>query len=320
MVREGSLRAPSRRTPQAVILSDMHGRRITIGALAALAALPAGTALAATINGGPGNERLRGTNVADVIDGNGRQRPDQGLRRRRPAHRRARQRPRLRRPRQRHHRRRPGQRRPRRRPRRRHGHRRRPNAGDLTSYDRLFGGSGQRQPDAAATPATASSAAPATTPRPATAAATGWPAAPATTPRTAGAGNDDDLRQPRHGHDQRRRRQRHPLGDGALRRAPGPGDQVGDTLDGGTGNDRFRTRDGEVDRITCGDGNDRALLGSVRRHHRRDGRERERLVRARRPQGAAQQRVGARGGAGGACGAQPDGLRLGRSAWGVARR
>ena len=47
----------------------MHGRRITIGALAALAALPAGTALAATITGGPGNERLRGTNVADVIDG-----------------------------------------------------------------------------------------------------------------------------------------------------------------------------------------------------------------------------------------------------------
>ena len=41
---------------------------------------------------------------------------------------------------------------------------------------------------------------------------------------------------------------------------PGPGgevDQVGDTLDGGTGNDVFRTRDGEVDRITCGDGNDR---------------------------------------------------------------
>jgi hypothetical protein len=37
-------------------------------------------------------------------------------------------------------------------------------------------------------------------------------------------------------------------------------DQVGDTLDGGNGNDRFRTRDGEVDRITCGPGFDRAFL------------------------------------------------------------
>ena len=46
--------------------------------------------------------------------------------------------------------------------------------------------------------------------------------------------------------------------------APGPGvDQVGDTLDGGNGNDLFRTRDGEVDRITCGAGDDRALLDNV---------------------------------------------------------
>src|SRR5439155_9339389 len=47
---------------------------------------------------------------------------------------------------------------------------------------------------------------------------------------------------------------------------PGPGgavDQVGDTLDGGPGNDTFRTRDGEVDRITCGDGDDTALLDQV---------------------------------------------------------
>ena len=38
---------------------------------------------------------------------------------------------------------------------------------------------------------------------------------------------------------------------------PGPNgavDTVGDTLDGGAGNDTFRTRDGEVDRITCGAG------------------------------------------------------------------
>jgi Ca2+-binding RTX toxin-like protein len=47
---------------------------------------------------------------------------------------------------------------------------------------------------------------------------------------------------------------------------PGPNgevDQVGDTLDGGPGNDRFHTRDGEVDRITCGDGFDTALLDNV---------------------------------------------------------
>ena len=55
----------------------------------------------------------------------------------------------------------------------------------------------------------------------------------------------------------------------ALARAdvtPGPGgavDQVGDTLDGGNGNDTFHTRDGEVDRITCGAGNDTALLDQV---------------------------------------------------------
>jgi Ca2+-binding RTX toxin-like protein len=35
------------------------------------------------------------------------------------------------------------------------------------------------------------------------------------------------------------------------------GDPIGDTLNGGDGNDRFHTRDGEVDRITCGAGFDR---------------------------------------------------------------
>ncbi len=49
----------------------MQLRKSIIGAAAALAIIPAGTALAATINGGPGNEHLRGTNVADVINGNG---------------------------------------------------------------------------------------------------------------------------------------------------------------------------------------------------------------------------------------------------------
>ena len=40
-----------------------------VAATAALALIPA-TRIAATIQGGPGNERLRGTNAADLIDGN----------------------------------------------------------------------------------------------------------------------------------------------------------------------------------------------------------------------------------------------------------
>jgi Ca2+-binding RTX toxin-like protein len=47
---------------------------------------------------------------------------------------------------------------------------------------------------------------------------------------------------------------------------PGPNgqtDQVGDALDGGPGNDRFFTRDGEVDRITCGAGYDVAQLDTA---------------------------------------------------------
>ncbi len=47
---------------------------------------------------------------------------------------------------------------------------------------------------------------------------------------------------------------------------PGPNgevDQTGDSLDGGAGDDSFRTRDGEVDRITCGDGNDTAFLDTA---------------------------------------------------------
>jgi Ca2+-binding RTX toxin-like protein len=47
---------------------------------------------------------------------------------------------------------------------------------------------------------------------------------------------------------------------------PGPDgavDTVADTLHGGAGDDRFRTRDGEGDRIDCGDGRDVAVLDTV---------------------------------------------------------
>src|SRR4051794_41980998 len=45
-------------------------RKSTVAAVTALALVPA-SAFAATIAGGPGGERLRGTNRPDVIDGNG---------------------------------------------------------------------------------------------------------------------------------------------------------------------------------------------------------------------------------------------------------
>jgi len=45
-------------------------RKATAGIVAALALVPA-AAVAATIEGGPGNEHLRGTNAADQINGNG---------------------------------------------------------------------------------------------------------------------------------------------------------------------------------------------------------------------------------------------------------
>ena len=37
------------------------------------------------------------------------------------------------------------------------------------------------------------------------------------------------------------------------------GDPVGDELHGGNGADRFRVRDGEVDKVHCGDGRDSVL-------------------------------------------------------------
>ena len=238
----------------------MHVRKVALrGGSSLSAALPASTALAATINGGPGNERLRGTNAADIIDGNGgndrilgRGGDDQLI---------------------------GGP-----------GNDRvfggsgndaitgvqgndfliggpgddtvtgdAPGRGDLTSFDRLFGGAGNDT-------------------------------------LRGGDSRDRIARRLRQRHRLRRGRQR-PHGRRHGRRRPGrrrrqrprssptaawtrrsaatattscgrwpaptspaPGDQVGDTLDGGNGNDVFRTRDGEVDRITCGDGDDRALL------------------------------------------------------------
>ncbi len=43
----------------------------------------------------------------------------------------------------------------------------------------------------------------------------------------------------------------------------GPGDTTGDSLIGGAGNDTFHTYDGEADRITCGDGDDRVKADTV---------------------------------------------------------
>ncbi len=43
----------------------------------------------------------------------------------------------------------------------------------------------------------------------------------------------------------------------------GPGDVVGDTVHGEAGNDDIRTRDGEADKVDCGAGNDIARLDQV---------------------------------------------------------
>ena len=75
-----------------MILVAMHiTRSRTTTALVGLALLAPATAFAATIDGGPGNERLRGTNAADTINGNdgndrifARQGPDEISRWQRP--------------------------------------------------------------------------------------------------------------------------------------------------------------------------------------------------------------------------------------------
>jgi Ca2+-binding RTX toxin-like protein len=240
----------------------MHFRKTTLGAVAALAIIPS-AALAATINGGPQGEHLRGTNNADTINGNGGndhifgRKGDDNLN--------------------------GGQ-----------GNDRIFGAsgndtingvqgndwlnggagddkisgdangtGDLTSFDRIFGGSGN---DTLA-------------------------GGDSRDRIYGGSGNDtsdgqngndlmsggtgDDTQHGGAGNDKifANLGQDTTYGDAgnddlwALARgdvAPGPGvDQVGDTLDGGPGNDTFHTRDGEVDRVTCGDGNDTALLDNV---------------------------------------------------------
>ena len=243
-----------------VIAMTLKTRRTTAGAVCALALVPA-TAFAATIQGGPGNERLRGTNAADVIDGNdgndrihGRGADDaltggagndrvfggggndtiRGVQGNDLLH----------------------------------GGAGDDNVsgdandtGDRTSFDRIFGAAGNdtlRGGDSR--------------------------------DRIHG-GSGDDVSDGENGNDRMAGGtgdDRQSGGEGndvifanlgvdvssggpgddvlwALARGDvqGPADQTGDTLDGGPGADRFRTRDGEVDRITCGDGDDRAFLDLV---------------------------------------------------------
>ncbi|WCB94037.1 hypothetical protein DSM104299_02765 [Baekduia alba] len=227
----------------------MQLRKSIIGATMALAIVPATPALAATITGGPGNEHLRGTKVADTIDGNaGNDRifgrggndaltggpgndwinggaGDDAITGDANA------------------------------------------TGDLTSYDRLFGGSGNDTIKGGDS-----------------------------RDRIYG-GSGDDKSYGENGNDLMAGGTGNDVQDGgpgndriyanlgqdttyggdgnddlwALARGDvqagvggtGSVDQTGDTLDGGPGNDRFHTRDGEVDRITCGDGRDVALLDNV---------------------------------------------------------
>lgn len=203
-------------------------RKSTIGAVAALSLVPA-SALAATIQGGPGNERLRGTNAADVIRGNGGNDRVVG----------------------------------------RAGDDKlfggpgndriwgnagddtingdTNDAGDRTSFDRLWGGAGNDT-------------------------ITGGDSRDLLS-----GGTGDDVQDGENGNDTIYANAGVDTSRGgagndtlwALARSdvkPGPNgevDQVGDTLDGGPGDDTFRTRDGEVDRVTCGDGTDRAVLDQV---------------------------------------------------------
>jgi Ca2+-binding RTX toxin-like protein len=204
------------------ILLAMHMTRSrTATALVGLALFVPATAYAATIDGGPGNERLRGTNAADIINGNDGN--DRIFARRGPDE---------------------------------------LNGGN--GRDRLFGGQGDdkstggegrdRIHGGAGNDTSSGDAG-----RDFMSGGTGDDA------QDGGAGNDvifanvgQDTSTGGDGNDVLWAMARKDV-------AAGPGvDQVGDTLDGGNGNDRFRTRDGEVDRITCGPGDhDRAFLDQV---------------------------------------------------------
>src|SRR4051794_12319223 len=244
----------------------MQLRKTIIGATAALAIVPAGTAAAATIIGGPGNERLRGTNAADVIDGNagndrifGRAGDDQLT---------------------------GGQ-----------GNDRvfggagndtiagvqgndwlnggagnhsiagdANDTGDLTSFDRIFGGAGDdtlRGGDSRdrVYGGSGSDKSWGENGNDLMAGGTGDDT------QYGGAGNDRifanlgvDTTYGEDGNDDL-----WALARGDVQPTPTTGavDTTGDTLDGGNGNDRFHTRDGEVDHITCGEGRDIALLDNV---------------------------------------------------------
>src|SRR3954454_3313096 len=243
----------------------MQLRKSIIGATAAIAVVGGtGTALAATITGGPGSERLRGTNVADIIDGNGgndhifgRGGDDKltgG----------------------------PG------------------NdrifggagndaiagvqgndwlnggagddtisgdangTGDLTSFDRIFGGSGNDTLNGGDSRdriygGSGNDTSNGENGNDLMAGGTGDDV------QHGGAGNDRifanlgvDTTYGEDGNDDL-----WALARGDVSAAAGQIDQTGDTLDGGNGDDRFHTRDGEVDHITCGEGRDVALLDNV---------------------------------------------------------
>jgi Ca2+-binding RTX toxin-like protein len=243
---------------------SMHLRKSTIGAVAALALIP-GTALAATIEGGPGNDRLRGTHDADLINGHAGNDRIRGFAGNDTLL---------------------GE----------SGNDRifggggndmiRGTAGndwlnggqgddtvigdnnatgDLTSFDKIFGGSGN---DALKGGDSRDRM-------------YGGPGNDTSegengNDRMAG-GTGDDVQNGGEGNDTIYANLGNDTSYGgngndrlwALARGdvhPGPNgevDQAGDALDGGPGNDVFRTRDGEVDRITCGDGFDLALLDTV---------------------------------------------------------
>jgi Ca2+-binding RTX toxin-like protein len=221
-------------------------RRATAGVVAALALVPA-AAMAATIEGGPGNEHLRGTNGPDQISGNGGNDRIFGFRdndqlRGGPGNDRV------------------------------FGGRGNDlvsgdanDAGDRTSFDFLSGGSGDDTLNGGDS-------------RDRMHGMSGNDTANGENGHdkmSGGTGNDtqsggpgNDLIFANLGQDTTSG------GDGndrlwALARGdvqPGPNgetDQTGDALDGGAGNDSFRVRDGEVDRVTCGEGNDVAFLDDV---------------------------------------------------------